>query len=339
MIDRTFFLFPGQGAQYPGMALDLLESASRGGYGERLKNLFSLASEIYGKDMAALLGSIDPDSLKRTDVSQPAITLANLASAAYLSENGIKPAGCAGFSLGEYAALAVAGVITEEDCFTLVTQRGKAMQAAVNQMEAAGKESGGAKVPGMAAVMGLAPEKVEALISEWKTGDNPDLKDLYAANMNSPKQTAVGGTAKALTDAEALFMAAGARRYVRLQVNCPFHTPHLAGAAEEFRYFLEKVVFNDPQIPLYSNVSGKRISSGEEAKKMALLQITSAVRWFDEETVIGAVGGIDCLLEAGPGKVLQGLWKDTGNALPCYAAGTAADVEKLFAQNEDRQCA
>ena len=335
MIGKAFFLFPGQGAQYPGMALDLLESSSRSGGGERVKKLFSLASQMFGKDMAALLGSIEPDTLKRTDMSQPLITLANLSAAAYLAEKGVKPAGCAGFSLGEYAALAVAGVISEEDCFTLVIQRGKAMQRAVDQMEAAGKEAGGNSIPGMAAVMGLAPEKVEALIAEWKSeskiGDNPSLKDLYAANINSPRQTAVGGTAKALTDAESLFMAAGAKRYIRLQVNCPFHTPHLAGAAEEFRPYLEKVEFKNPQIPVYSNVSGKLVSSGEEAKKMALLQVTSTVRWFDEETAIGAAGGIDCLLETGPGKVLQGLWKDTGSAIPCYTAGTVEDIEKILA--------
>ena len=330
MINNAFFLFPGQGAQYSGMALDLMDASSAFSGGTRVKRLFSLASEITGKDMAVVLGNSGPEILKRTDVSQPVITLANLAAAAYLSEKGIKPAGCAGFSLGEYAALAVAGVISEEDCFHLVTQRGKAMQAAVDQMEASGNAAGRTNVPGMAAVMGLAPEKVEALIAEWKAQDNPGIRDLYAANINSPKQTAVAGTAGALANAEPLFIAAGARRYLRLQVNCPFHTPLLTGAAEEFRPFLEKVSFRDPQIPLYSNVSGKLVPSGEEAKKLALAQITSAVRWFYEEKAIDAAGGIDCLLETGPGSVLQGLWKDSGSTLPCYAAGTAADIDKLF---------
>jgi [acyl-carrier-protein] S-malonyltransferase len=277
--------------------------------------------------MADLLAKSDPDTLKRTDVSQPAITLANLAAAAYLDsqrEKGVKPAGCAGFSLGEYAALATAGVISEEDCFILVKERGKAMQAAVDVI------AGGTEVPGMAAVVGLAPEKVEALINEWKAGDNPCLKDLYAANINSPRQTAISGTAKALAEAESLFMAAGARRYIRLQVNCPFHSPLLAGAAEEFRPHIEKINFRDPQIPFYSNVSGKLVTSGEEAKKLALLQITSPVRWTDELGAIGAAGGMDCLLELGPGKVLQGLWKDSGSPQPCYAAGTAENIDSLF---------
>ena len=339
MVGNAFFLFPGQGAQYPGMALDLLDSSSALNSGERVKLLFSMASEIAGKDMIAVLGNSSPDTLKRTDMSQPVITLANLAAAAYLAERGLRPSGCAGFSLGEYAALAVAGVISEEDCLHLTTQRGKAMQAAADKMEAAGKVTGtsgpgtsgpSTAVPGMAAVVGLAPEKVEALVAEWKARDNPDLKDLYVANINSPRQTSVAGTARALTVAEGLFTAAGARRYIRLQVNCPFHTPLLAGAADEFRPFLEKVTFKEPIIPLYSNVSGKRVFSGEEAKKLALAQITSPVRWVDEEAAIMAAGGIDCLLETGPGMVLQGLWKDTGFSLPCYAAGTAADIDKLF---------
>ena len=324
MTGKAFFLFPGQGAQYPGMALDFLSSGSAA-----IKSLFECASEIFGRDAKALLES-EADILKRTDISQPAITLTNLCAATYLMEKGISPAGCAGFSLGEYAALAIAGVISKEDCFLLVNQRGKAMQVSVDEMEARGNATDGKNIPGMAAVMGLEPGKVEALIAEWKAGGNSAIQEIYAANINSPKQTVVGGTAQALTEAEALFAAAGARRYLRLQVNCPFHTPLLAGAAEQFKPFLDKVTFGDPQVPVFSNVSGKQLSSGEEAKKLALAQITNPVRWFDELCAIAAAGGIDCLLEAGPGKVLQGLWKDSGSELPCYSAGTVADIDKLF---------
>ena len=320
MIDKAFFLFPGQGAQYPGMTLDLLEVS------DRVKDLFLQASSQYGKDMAVFLKDADAETLKRTDVSQPVITLANLSAAAYLAEKGIIPAGCAGFSLGEYAALATTGVITTEDCFLLVTQRGKAMQAAIDKITSGG---GDASPPGMAAVVGLAPEKVEALIADWKAGGNAALADLYAANINSPRQTVVSGTAKALAEAEGLFTAAGAKRFIRLQVAGPYHSPFMAQAAEEFRPFLDKVTFKDPKIPLYSNVSGKQILSGEEAKKLALEQITSAVRWVDEEAAIGAAGGFDALLEVGPGKVLQGLWKDSGFTQPCYAAGTVEDIAKI----------
>ena len=343
MINNPFFLFPGQGAQYQGMALDLLEPSFKCGGGEKLKHLFSMASDIFGKDMIALLRDSSPEVLKRTDLSQPAITLANLAAAACLTENGLEPAGCAGFSLGEYAALVVTGVISEEDCFSLVTARGKAMQAAIDKI-AGGKESAGANIgaaagasgAGMAAVIGLAPEKVEALVAEWKAGKDSALAELYAANINSPRQTVVSGSAAALAEAEKLFAAAGARRFMRLEVAGPFHSPFMARAAEEFGPFLDKITFNDPRIPFYSNVTGKRVFSGGEAKKLALLQITSAVRWVDEEEAINAekdapVGGIGACFEAGPGNVLERLWRDSGSEIPCHAAGTAADISAIFA--------
>jgi [acyl-carrier-protein] S-malonyltransferase len=108
----------------------------------------------------------------------------------------------------------------------------------------------------------------------------------------------------------------------------PFHSPLISGAAEKFRPLLEKTVFGDPLIPLYSNVTGKRVSSGEEAKKLALAQITRAVRWLDEERALNEAG-VDAALETGPGKVLQGLWKDSGSPIPCYPAGRREDIEGL----------
>jgi [acyl-carrier-protein] S-malonyltransferase len=311
------YLFPGQGAQYQGMALDFLGSGSAA-----VKKLFEQASAIFGKDAEAWLRDSDADTLKRTDVSQPTVTLANLAAAAFLGEQGYSPVACAGFSLGEYAALVCAGVIGAEDCFRLVKARGAAMQANADRLrEAAGGDPSAA--PGMAAIVGLAPEQVESLIAQW------GVKDLYAANINSPKQVAVSGTAAALTEAENRFKEAGARRVLRLQVAGPFHSPLLTDAAEAFAPALESVQFSDPKIPLYSNVAGKRVASGAEAKKLALAQITSPVRWIDEEAAIIAGGGFAACLEVGPGKVLQGLWKDSGSELPCYAAGTVEDIGKI----------
>jgi [acyl-carrier-protein] S-malonyltransferase len=319
------FLFPGQGAQYRGMALDFFENGGR-----RVKNLFAAASEMMGRDMRVLLGEADGETLKRSDLAQPAITLANLAAAAYLAEQGAEPSGCAGFSLGEYAALVTAGVVTQEDCFRMVRARGKAMQDAADRIEReAGKSILPAEAdpaPGMAAVIGLAPERVEALIAEW-TGSG--LSGLYAANFNSPNQVVVTGTAAALAQARERFKEAGARRVVRLQVAGPFHSPLMAEAADRFGPVLESVPFRDPVIPLYSNVSGKRVSSGAEAKELALKQITCPVRWTTEERAIAA-SGVDAVLETGPGQVLQGLWKESGSAIPCYAAGTAEQVESLL---------
>ena len=314
MVNKYAFLFPGQGAQYPGMALDLLAAS------ESVRKLFDTASNICGKDMEALLKNSDAETLKRSDISQPAITLANLAAYRFLEEKGILPAACAGFSLGEYAALAAAKVISIEDCFKLVTERGKAMQAAADNIA---KNSEQGAVPGMAAVIGLAPEQVEALIAEWSAAG---LEDLYAANFNSSKQIVVSGTAAALAEAENRFKTAGARRVIRLQVAGPFHSPMIQEAADAFAPVLESITFNNPSIPLFSNVSGKEVKSGAEAKSFALRQITEPVRWTSEEEAVISIG-VKAVLECGPGKVLQGLWKDTGSDIPCYTAGTVEDIE------------
>jgi len=315
---NVVYLFPGQGAQYTGMALDFLSSGS-----ESVKFFFETASVILGKDVKALLES-DVETLKRTDVSQPVITLANLTAAMVLGEQGYSPSACAGFSLGEYAALVSAGVISAADCLRLVKARGEAMQKTSDRLrEAAGGDASAA--PGMAAVVGLAPEQVESLITQWSA---EGLKDLYPANNNSPKQVAVSGTAAALTEAQTRFKEAGARRVLRLQVAGPFHSPLMADSAETFRPALEATEFRDPVIPIYSNVTGKCILSGAEAKKLALMQITSPVRWIEEEAAIAAAGTEACL-EVGPGKVLQGLWRDAGIEIPCYSAGTVEDILQI----------
>ncbi len=314
------YLFPGQGAQYSGMAHDFFAAS------DTVKTLFKTASEIFGKDMKSLLES-DADTLKRTDIAQPAITLASLASAAYLGEQGYSPVACAGFSLGEYPALVCSGVIEAADCFRLIKARSEAMQKSADRLreEASASAGGGDAAPGMAAVVGLAPEQVEELIAKWSA---EGLKNLYAANINSSKQLVVSGTAAALTEAETRFKEAGAKRVIRLQVAGPFHSPLIADATDAFAPVLASVKFRDPSVALFSNVTGRQITSGVEAKKLALMQITSPVRWVEEQASIAAVGAEACL-EVGPGKVLQGLWKDTGSEVPCYLAGTIEDIGKL----------
>jgi [acyl-carrier-protein] S-malonyltransferase len=202
------------------------------------------------------------------------------------------------------------------------------MQRSADRLREEAANAGGSDsdAPGMAAVIGLPPEKVEALIREW------GIADLYAANINSPKQLVISGSAAALAEAALRFKEAGARRCLRLQVAGPFHSPLIADAAEAFRPVLESAEFKDPAIPLYSNVTGKRVSSGGEAKHLALAQITSPVRWISEEAAIEAErgeAGISACLEAGPGRVLQGLWRDSGSPIPCHAAGTLEDIANL----------
>ncbi|MCL2808745.1 MAG: ACP S-malonyltransferase [Treponema sp.] len=314
MYKNAAYLFPGQGAQYSGMAMDLLSSAA-------VSSLFDTASEILGKDVKELLQS-DADTLKRTDVSQPAITVANLAAAIFLGEKGYTPSVCAGFSLGEYAALVSAGIIEMSDCIRLVKIRGEAMQKAADKLRGDGDISA---APGMAAVVGLDPAQVETLIRQWNTDG---LNDLYAANINSPKQVVVSGTAAALDEAQNRFKEAGAKRVIRLQVAGPFHSPLMADSITDFVKVLETVNFRDPAITIFSNVTGKKICSGAEAKKLAVQQITCPVRWVDEEAAV-AEYGIDVCFEVGPGKVLQGLWKDTGSEIPILAAGTAEDIGRI----------
>jgi [acyl-carrier-protein] S-malonyltransferase len=312
------------------MALDLLETGNA-----KIRELFELASDIMGRDMAALLRDSDEETLKQGDRAQPAITLANLAAAALLAERGLRPLACAGHSLGEYAALETAGIISTADCFTLVKRRGAAMQRAADRLAGTGPgetgAAGMAQAAGMAAVIGLAPDRVEALIAEWQAGagkNGPAICELYAANFNSPRQTVVSGSAAALALAEERFKAAGARRVVALRVAGPFHSPLMAEAVEEFRPALEGVAFHDPRIPLYSNVTGARIGSGAEAKNLALEQITRPVRWTAVEQALLETGP-ELVLEAGPGRALQGLWKDSGSTLPCYPAGTVAEIDTL----------
>ena len=316
---KTAYLFPGQGAQYSGMALDLLSS-------DKVKLLFDTASEILKQDIKEILSS-GTDNLKRTDVSQPAITAANLAASVFLEDQGFAASAYAGFSLGEYAALVCAGIIGAADCFRLIKARGEAMQKAADSL----REKSG-EAPGMAAVVGLDPAQAENLIAQWKA---EGLNDLFAANINSPKQLVVSGTAAALKEAETRFKEAGAKRVIRLQVAGPFHSPLIIKAADSFAESLESVSFNDPVMPVFSNVTGKKISSGKEAKELAVKQITSPVRWVDIEKEIVSCG-VDVCLETGPGKVLQGLWKDAslvcanGNEIPVFAAGTMQDINNLI---------
>jgi [acyl-carrier-protein] S-malonyltransferase len=297
------------------MALDFWERD------EEVRQLFERASDSTGQDMYGLLVHADGETLKRTDVSQPAITLANLSAVTYLATQGFQAAGAAGFSLGEYAALVTAGVISPEDCFRLVTARGKAMQ------ESADRLGSGATAPGMAAVIGLTPEQVASLIAAWRA---EGVSGLYAANINSPRQTVVAGTSEALAIAVSRFKDAGAKRVIRLAVAGPFHSPLIADAAEQFQPALESVTFRDPVIPCYSNVSGAVLSTGAEAKQRALEQITKPVRWLDEERAIAAQNGIEGVLETGPGTVLTSLWKEGGSPLPCVSAGTVAAIDQFL---------
>lgn len=311
------FLFPGQGAQAPGMLKDVCDS-----YPE-CKKILDDVSAIWGKDVSKLMWESDAAELSRSDNSQMAITAASIAVIKALELKQIMPSAVMGFSLGEFPALYAAGVLSFEDVIKVVAKRGAIMQEVCEQIA---QENEG-HAPGMSAVIGLSPEQVKSIASKC---DN-----VYAANMNSPVQTVLSGTFDGLTQAETLCKEAGARRALRLAVAGPFHCPLMQRAADEFEKAIADVTFNDPKIALFSNVTGTQVISGEEIKKNAVLHLTQSVLWTDEEKVL-----LDMikesneewqLYEPGPGKVLTGLWIKSGleTDVPCSEINTAESLNNL----------
>lgn len=314
MSKKYAFLFPGQGAQVPGMIKDLCDA-----YPEARKVVDDV-TKITGVDMPKLLWESDQAVLSRSDNSQLAITTASIAVMKVLETKGITPSAAMGFSLGEFPALYASGVLSFEDVIKVVRERGVIMQ---NTCENIAKANEG-HAPGMTAVIGLSPDQVKDICS--------GIKDAYAANLNSSVQTVVSGTFDALTEVEAKAKEAGARRALRLAVAGPFHSPLMQEAADDFEKAIADVKFNNPSKTLFSNVTGKEATDGEEIKKNAVLHLTNPVRWTDEEKVLNDLMEKDgdewVLIEPGVGKVLAGLWAKTDYAAK-YSCTPVNSVESL----------
>lgn len=309
---ENIFLFPGQGTQFVGMGRGILAARAQVTR-ERLDRI----SGILQRDLGRLMAQGPEEALKETSLSQPAITLVNLSAWEILGEGGCLPDAVAGFSLGEFSALAAAGVLSADQVLDLVTRRGLIMEKVCRRLA---DESRG-RAPGMAAVVGLSPEQVEQAVEA--------VTDLYAVNFNSPRQTVVAGTAEALAAAEETLKAAGAKRVLPLKVAGPFHSPLMAPAAREFAAALQEIcpseMWKNPRIPIFSNVTGKPVTTGEEAAALAVEQITSPVRWTTIEEGLLALNPQSCR-EVGPGRVLAGLWKQMKSPVPCIPVGDAAEA-------------
>ncbi len=319
----TIFLFPGQGAQYPGMGKDLFDHFAS------VRELFRCASDIAALDLRQILFEGDEEQLKQTNITQIGITLINLSAASVLREKGVEGQATAGFSLGEYSALWYAGVLSTEAVFRAVVERGRLMDECCQQLNASDDSGSEALPAGMAAVLGLSHDEVTAALQPLQDAG----EQIYIANHNAAKQVVIAGSGAAIATAGAAMDAAGAMKYVVLKVGGPFHTPLLKSAADNFAPFLQnELEFAPPQIALYSNVTGQKI--GPEASDLAELafrQIFSPVLWLNIEISLKA-DGFGPAVEVGPGSVLSGLWKQFLRKEPCRPLGTLKQIEAFTAE-------
>lgn len=277
------YIFPGQGAQFPGMGKDLFEK-SKTAY-----ELYNIANEILGFKISDIMFNGSAEDLKQTSVTQPAIFLHSVILA-ISKGNEISPKMVAGHSLGEFSALVVNKSISFEDGLKLVSIRANAMQKACENN------------PGtMAAVLALDDDIVENVCKEING-------IVVAANYNCPGQLVISGELKSIESACEKLKQIGARRALVLPVGGAFHSPLMEEAKKELEDAINKTVFSNPICPIYQNVNGLPFSSENEIKENLISQLTSPVRWTQSINKM-INDGANEFIEVGPGKVLQGLVK------------------------------
>lgn len=298
---KIAFVFPGQGAQHPGMGRELYESSPAA------KSVLDLCEGLRpGTLDQCFSGAMEV--LTETCNTQPCMLAVELAAAAALEASGIHADVTAGFSLGEIAALACSGAASIEDAFTLVCQRGRLMQQAAEQADTA-----------MAAVLKLTDSQVEDLCKQYE--------QVYAVNYNCPGQITVAGHSEALKHFLADVKAVGGRG-VPLKVRGGFHSPFMDPAAEGLVRVLEKMDFKTPCIPLYSNYTGLPCEDGCLKANLAL-QVAHPVRWQRSVEHMLAQG-VDTFLEVGPGKTLCGLIGRIDPSARTFAVETAEDLVRTI---------
>jgi [acyl-carrier-protein] S-malonyltransferase len=288
------YVFPGQGAQFSGMGKDLYEKSPKA------KELFEKANEILGFDISKIMFEGTDEELKQTKVTQPAIFLHSTILAACLGDD-FKPDMVAGHSLGEFSALVANKTLHFEDGLKLVYQRALAMQRACEQEPST-----------MAAILGLE----DAVVEETCASINGVV---VAANYNCPGQLVISGTVPAVEEACLKLTEAGAKRALLLPVGGAFHSPLMEPAREELAAAIEATQFNTPICPIYQNVTAASVTDPEEIKRNLVVQLTAPVRWTQTMHSMLADGATE-VIEVGPGKVLQGLFKKVDRAFPCSSA-------------------
>lgn len=276
-------VFPGQGAQFPGMGKSLYEE------NPTAKALFEKANEQLGFRITDILFEGTDEELKQTKVTQPAIFLHSVILAK--TTPNFAPDMVAGHSLGEFSALVANGVLSFEDGLGLVFQRALAMQEACEINPSS-----------MAAILGLEDQVVEQICA----GITEEI--VVAANYNCPGQLVISGSTKGIEIACELLKAAGAKRALPLPVGGAFHSPLMEPAREKLQKAIEGTLFNAPICPIYQNVSTTAVTDVAEIKANLIAQLTAPVKWTQSVQQMVADGATE-FVECGPGKVLQGLVK------------------------------
>jgi [acyl-carrier-protein] S-malonyltransferase len=278
------------------------------------RGIFDEADRVLNQPLSKLCFEGPPDELQLTANTQPALLTVSIAIWSLLQEV-ITPSFAAGHSLGEYSALAAAGVLRFGDAVKLVRRRGEFMQQAVPVGQGA-----------MLAVLGVEPEKVERLCADAAQG-----QVLSPANYNSPGQIVIAGHTEAVRRAAEMAPQLGIKRTIPLAVSAPFHCALMKPAQESMIPFLQDQEFQQPKVPLVSNVDAKIIQTGEQARDALIRQIPNPVRWWQSmETILKE--GVTTVIEVGPGKVLTGMMKKISRDVQCFNVESVEDYEQLRAK-------
>lgn len=300
-MSKTAFIFPGQGAQYVGMAKDFYEQIPVS------RKVIDKASQATGIDIPALCFQAN-EKINITEYTQIAMLAAEAAMLRALEERGVRSQVNAGLSLGEYGALLASGVMSEEDAFAAVRRRGILMQEAV--------PTGGA----MAAVLGAEAALIEEICEKTEG-------IVSVANYNCPGQIVITGEKEAVEKAGESLKEAGARRIIPLIVSGPFHSGMLEGAGEKLGEALAEVKLHEFTVPYVTNVTAQYVTETSEVKELLVKQVSSPVRW--QQCVERMLAdGVDTFIEIGPGKTLAGFMRKIDRKAKVLNVEKAEDLEK-----------
>lgn len=300
---KTAVIFPGQGAQYVGMAKDFYDSF------EDSKKVFDEADDILDIELKKICFE-ENDDINKTEYTQPAMVAAEVAIYEHLKNAGLKADVFAGLSLGEYSALVAAGAMTLADGIKTVRRRGILMQ---NEVPLG--------MGGMAAVIAMDADKI-AEICENTPGK------VQIANYNCPGQIVISGEAEAVKAASAALAEAGAKRVIPLNVSGPFHSQMLVPAGEKLYDFLQGVDVAEGFAPYYCNADAEEITDAAKVKELLKRQVYSSVRW--QQTIENMIAdGVDTFIEVGPGKTLTGFMKKINREVKSINIATVDDLAKL----------